>query len=370
MDKNSARFAANFDEYEINASKQMQGYFIITKKGGYSSEIISSATSEFFFKDCVKTNAQMQELLKEKNAKNNATKTDTKAEIVQKDDLKNSKQILENSSQISKNSSQILENSKNSAQKELPSKAFEIKEIKPKKAIFEFSYTKSTEPAFTIEESKPEEPAFVIEEPKGPAFVIEENEEDSEQKIQKIQNEEKIQSEENEQKIQKIQSEQIKKPSFMVSEDDYINEVLDSLPQIETNTLNLAEPENSKQISKNSEQEDLKNSEQNTKNINKNNFAKDVNFLANRIYEIEIFIGGYDELCDRFYFSHIPDNCEYKYSIKKGELRALFIGNFSSDEAKKFIAGFGFETSRQTPKRIEIYVNEEQNPIFANTLFE
>ncbi len=95
-----------------------------------------------------------------------------------------------------------------------------------------------------------------------------------------------------------------------------------------------------------------------------------MNLLGDKICEIEIFIGGYDELCDRFYFSHIPDDCEYKYSIKKGELKALFIGNLTANEAKKFIAGFGFETSRQTPKRIEIYVNEEQNPVFASTLFE
>ena len=98
-------------------------------------------------------------------------------------------------------------------------------------------------------------------------------------------------------------------------------------------------------------------------------FAKDTEIISAKVVEIELIIHGYDESCDSFSFEKIPPDCEYKYSIKIGELRAIFIATMDANAASEFISGFSFKTERQVPKNIEIFINESVEPVLEITLF-
>ena len=98
-------------------------------------------------------------------------------------------------------------------------------------------------------------------------------------------------------------------------------------------------------------------------------FAKDTEIISAKVVEIELIIHGYDESCDSFSFERIPPDCEYKYSIKIGELRAIFIATMDAESASEFISGFSFKTERQVPKNIEIFINESVEPVLETTLF-
>ena len=98
-------------------------------------------------------------------------------------------------------------------------------------------------------------------------------------------------------------------------------------------------------------------------------FAKDTEIISAKVVEIELIIHGYDESCDSFSFEKIPPDCEYKYSIKIGELRAIFIATMDAESASEFISGFSFKTERQVPKNIEIFINESIEPVLETTLF-
>ncbi|MDY3668375.1 MAG: hypothetical protein SO039_02310, partial [Campylobacter sp.] len=67
----AARFEGAFSDYEIHLSTQMSGYFIITKRGGYSSELIGEEVGELVFKDCTKTSDEIRAYICEKNPKEN-----------------------------------------------------------------------------------------------------------------------------------------------------------------------------------------------------------------------------------------------------------------------------------------------------------
>ena len=62
----AARFEGAFSDYEIHLSTQMSGYFIITKRGGYSSELIGEEVGELVFKDCTKTSDEIRAYICEK----------------------------------------------------------------------------------------------------------------------------------------------------------------------------------------------------------------------------------------------------------------------------------------------------------------
>ena len=67
----AARFEGAFSDYEIHLSTQMSGYFIITKRGGYSSELIGEEVGELVFKDCTKTSDEIRAYICEKKPKEN-----------------------------------------------------------------------------------------------------------------------------------------------------------------------------------------------------------------------------------------------------------------------------------------------------------
>ena len=67
----AARFEGAFSDYEIHLSTQMSGYFIITKRGGYSSELIGEEVGELVFKDCTKTSDEIRAYICEKTPKEN-----------------------------------------------------------------------------------------------------------------------------------------------------------------------------------------------------------------------------------------------------------------------------------------------------------
>ena len=73
----AARFEGAFSDYEIHLSTQMSGYFIITKRGGYSSELIGEEVGELVFKDCTKTSDEIRAYICEKtdNKQENAPKS-------------------------------------------------------------------------------------------------------------------------------------------------------------------------------------------------------------------------------------------------------------------------------------------------------
>ena len=322
----AARFEGAFSDYEIHLSTQMSGYFIITKRGGYSSELIGEEVGELVFKDCTKTSDEIRAYICEKTPKENKQ-----------------------------------ENAPKSSKEDLPS--FEIKE--DKEAINE----------------KPSAPDFSIEfEETKPAFeIIDENSDEN----SAFKNQDSKAS-------KALAFEIIDENSKEVGDEDLMGEIPldeDLLGEIPSASFEIIDDEDAKNsgenlVDENLADESLADEIQASQSLANDEiiipahhdsqkifFAKDIEIISAKVVEIELIIHGYDESCDSFSFEKIPPDCEYKYSIKIGELRAIFIATMDAESASEFISGFSFKTERQVPKNIEIFINESVEPVLEITLF-
>lgn len=321
----AARFEGAFSDYEIHLSTQMSGYFIITKRGGYSSELIGEEVGELVFKDCTKTSDEIRAYICEKNPKENKQ-----------------------------------ENTPKSSNED--SLSFEIKE--DKEAINE----KPSAPAFSIEfeETKPafeiidESSTFDSKASKALAFeIIDENSEgaggeDLLGENSKDAGDECLVGESSVASFEIIDDEDAKNSGENLVDENLVDESLADEIQTSQTSQSLANDEIIIPAHHDSQ---------------KIFFAKNTEIISAKVVEIELIIHGYDESCDSFSFEKIPPDCEYKYSIKIGELRAIFIATMDADAASEFISGFSFKTERQVPKNIEIFINESVEPVLEITLF-
>ena len=337
----AARFEGAFSDYEIHLSTQMSGYFIITKRGGYSSELIGEEVGELVFKDCTKTSDEIRAYICEK--------TDNKQE-----------------------------NTPKSSNEDLL--GFEIKEAKeainekPSAPAFNIEF-EETKPAFeiideNIDESSDDSSAFKIQDSKASkalAFeIIDENSKDAEDEdlLGEIPLDEDLLGE-------------IPSASFEIIDDEDAKNSGENLADeilADKNFANesLADENFAGEIQTSQTSQNLANDEiiiPAHHDSQKIFFAKDTEIISAKVVEIELIIHGYDESCDSFSFEKIPPDCEYKYSIKIGELRAIFIATMDANAASEFISGFSFKTERQVPKNIEIFINESVEPVLETTLF-
>ena len=314
----AARFEGAFSDYEIHLSTQMSGYFIITKRGGYSSELIGEEVGELVFKDCTKTSDEIRAYICEK--------TDNKQE-----------------------------NTPKSSNEDLL--GFEIKEAK--EAINE----------------KPSAPAFNIEfEETKPAFeIIDENIDESSDDSSAFESQDS--------KASKALAFEIIDENSKGAEDE---DLLGEIPSASFEIIDDEDAKNSGEnlVDENLADESLADEIQTSQSLANDEiiipahhdsqkifFAKNTEIISAKVVEIELIIHGYDESCDSFSFEKIPPDCEYKYSIKIGELRAIFIATMDANAAREFISGFSFKTERQVPKNIEIFINESIEPVLETTLF-
>lgn len=323
----AARFEGAFSDYEIHLSTQMSGYFIITKRGGYSSELIGEEVGELVFKDCTKTSDEIRAYICEKtdNKQENAPKSS-------KEDLLGF-EIKEDKEAI---------NEKPSA----PDFSIEFEETKPAFEIIDENIDESSDDssAFESQDSKASK-ALAFE-------IIDENSKDAgnEDLLGEIPLDEDLLGE-------------IPSASFEIIDDDDAKnggEILaDEIQTSQTNQTNQTSqsPANDEIIIP---------AHHDSQKIF---FAKNIEIISAKVVEIELIIHGYDESCDSFSFEKIPPDCEYKYSIKIGELRAIFIATMDAESASEFISGFSFKTERQVPKNIEIFINESVEPVLETTLF-
>lgn len=306
----AARFEGAFSDYEIHLSTQMSGYFIITKRGGYSSELIGEEVGELVFKDCTKTSDEIRAYICEKthNKQENAPKSSNEDSL----------------------SFEIKEDKE----------TFEINE-KPSAPAFSIEF-EETEPAFEIID---ESSAFDSKASKALAFeIIDENN-------SKDAGDECLVGESPVASFEIIDDEDAKNSGESLVDENLVDE--SSADEIQT-SQSLANDEIIIPAHHDSQ---------------KIFFAKDIEIISAKVVEIELIIHGYDESCDSFSFEKIPPDCEYKYSIKIGELRAIFIATMDADAASEFISGFSFKTERQVPKNIEIFINESVEPVLEITLF-
>ena len=335
----AARFEGAFSDYEIHLSTQMSGYFIITKRGGYSSELIGEEVGELVFKDCTKTSDEIRAYICEK--------TDNKQE-----------------------------NAPKSSKEDLL--GFEIKEdkeaINEKPSVPAFSIEfEETEPAFEIID---ESSAFDSKASKALAFeIIDENSEgaggeDLLGENSKDAGDECLVGEIPSASFEIIDDEDAKNSGENLADEiladkNFANESLadeNFADKIQTSQANQTNQAN----------QSLANDEiiiPAHHDSQKIFFAKNTEIISAKVVEIELIIHGYDESCDSFSFEKIPPDCEYKYSIKIGELRAIFIATMDANAASEFISGFSFKTERQVPKNIEIFINESVEPVLETTLF-
>ncbi len=330
----AARFEGAFSDYEIHLSTQMSGYFIITKRGGYSSELIGEEVGELVFKDCTKTSDEIRAYICEKthNKQENAPK--------------NSKE---------------------------DSLSFEIKEDKeaicekPRAPTFSIEF-EETEPAFEIidkiiDESSDDSLAFKIQDYKaGKALAFEIIDENSDGaggecllgENSKDAGDECLVGESPVASFEIIDDEDAKN-----SGENLVDKILtdeSSADEIQTSQTNQSLVNDEIIIPAHHDSQKIF-------------FAKNIEIISAKVVEIELIIHGYDESCDSFSFEKIPPDCEYKYSIKIGELRAIFIATMDAESASEFISGFSFKTERQVPKNIEIFINESVEPVLEITLF-
>ena len=323
----AARFEGAFSDYEIHLSTQMSGYFIITKRGGYSSELIGEEVGELVFKDCTKTSDEIRAYICEKthNKQENAPKSSNEDSL-----------------------------------------SFEIKEAK--EAINE----------------KPSAPAFSIEfEETEPAFEI----------IDKIIDESSAFESQDSKASEALAFEIIDENSDGAGGEDLLGEnskdagdecLVGESPVVSFEIIDDEDAKNSGEnlVDENLADESLADEIQASQSLANDEiiipahhdsqkifFAKNTEIISAKVVEIELIIHGYDESCDSFSFEKIPPDCEYKYSIKIGELRAIFIATMDADAASEFISGFSFKTERQVPKNIEIFINESVEPVLEITLF-
>ena len=323
----AARFEGAFSDYEIHLSTQMSGYFIITKRGGYSSELIGEEVGELVFKDCTKTSDEIRAYICEK--------TDNKQENAPK----SSKEDLL--------SFEIKEDKE----------TFEINE-KPSAPDFSIEF-EETKPAFEIiDKITDESSAFESQDSKtSKALAFEIIDENSKEVV-----DEDLLGEIPSASFEIIDDEDAKNGGEILADEiladkNFANEILaDEIQTSQTSQTgqNLANDEIIIPAHHDSQ---------------KIFFAKDTEIISAKVVEIELIIHGYDESCDSFSFEKIPPDCEYKYSIKIGELRAIFIATMDANAASEFISGFSFKTERQVPKNIEIFINESVEPVLETTLF-
>lgn len=297
----AARFEGAFSDYEIHLSTQMSGYFIITKRGGYSSELIGEEVGELVFKDCTKTSDEIRAYICEKTHNKQENAPESSKEDLLGFEIKEAKEAI---------------NEKPSA----PDFSIEFEETKPAFEIIDKIADESS--AFESQDSKASKAlAFEIiddEDAKNSGEnLADENLADKNFAIESL--------------ADKIQASQTSQTSQSLANDEII----------------IPAHHDSQKIF----------------------FAKDTEIISAKVVEIELIIHGYDESCDSFSFEKIPPDCEYKYSIKIGELRAIFIATMDANAASEFISGFSFKTERQVPKNIEIFINESIEPVLETTLF-
>ena len=323
----AARFEGAFSDYEIHLSTQMSGYFIITKRGGYSSELIGEEVGELVFKDCTKTSDEIRAYICEKthNKQENAPKSSNEDSL--------SFEIKEDKEAI---------NEKPSA----PAFSIEFEETKPAFEIIDKITDESS--AFESQDSKASKAlAFeIIDENSdgaGGEDLLGVNIKDAEDEC--LVGESSVAS------FEIIDDEDAKNSGENLVDENLADESL--ADEIQT-SQSLANDEIIIPAHHDSQ---------------KIFFAKNIEIISAKVVEIELIIHGYDESCDSFSFEKIPPDCEYKYSIKIGELRAIFIATMDAESASEFISGFSFKTERQVPKNIEIFINESVEPVLETTLF-
>ncbi|MDD7742647.1 MAG: DUF5416 family protein, partial [Campylobacteraceae bacterium] len=323
-------------DYEIHLSTQMSGYFIITKRGGYSSELIGEEVGELVFKDCTKTSDEIRAYICEKNPKENKQENTPKSS--NEDSL--SFEIKEDKEAI---------NEKPSA----PAFSIEFEETKPAFEIIDENIDESSDDslAFKIQDSKASK-ALAFE-------IIDENSdgaggEDLLGENSKDAGDECLVGESPVASFEIIDDEDAKNSGENLVDENLADESLADEIQTSQTSQSLANDEIIIPAHHDSQ---------------KIFFAKNTEIISAKVVEIELIIHGYDESCDSFSFEKIPPDCEYKYSIKIGELRAIFIATMDAESASEFISGFSFKTERQVPKNIEIFINESVEPVLEITLF-
>ncbi|MDD0848159.1 DUF5416 family protein [Campylobacter sp. 46490-21] len=339
----AARFEGAFSDYEIHLSTQMSGYFIITKRGGYSSELIGEEVGELVFKDCTKTSDEIRAYICEKtdNKQENAPKS-SKEDLLSFE-IKEAKEAI---------------NEKPSA----PDFSIEFEETKPAFEIIDENIDESS--TFGAQDSKASK-ALAFE-------IIDENSKDAgdEDLLGEIPLDEDLLGEIPSASFEIIDDEDAKNSGENLADEiltdkNFANESLadeNFADEIQTSQTNQANQTN----------QSLANDEiiiPAHHDSQKIFFAKNTEIISAKVVEIELIIHGYDESCDSFSFERIPPDCEYKYSIKIGELRAIFIATMDANAASEFISGFSFKTERQVPKNIEIFINESVEPVLETTLF-
>lgn len=347
----AARFEGAFSDYEIHLSTQMSGYFIITKRGGYSSELIGEEVGELVFKDCTKTSDEIRAYICEK--------TDNKQE-----------------------------NTPKSSNEDLL--GFEIKEAKeainekPSAPAFNIEF-EETKPAFEIiDENIDESSAFESQDSKASkalAFeIIDENSKDAgdedllgEIPVDESLLDESLLGEIPSASFEIIDDEDAKNGGENLVDENLADEILADKNFADENFADEIQTSQTSQTNQtNQTSQSLANDEiiiPAHHDSQKIFFAKNIEIISAKVVEIELIIHGYDESCDSFSFEKIPPDCEYKYSIKIGELRAIFIATMDANAASEFISGFSFKTERQVPKNIEIFINESIEPVLETTLF-
>ena len=334
----AARFEGAFSDYEIHLSTQMSGYFIITKRGGYSSELIGEEVGELVFKDCTKTSDEIRAYICEKNPKENKQENAPKSS---KEDLLGF--------EIKEDKETFEINEKPSA----PAFSIEFEETKPAFEIIDENIDESS--AFESQNSKASK-ALAFE-------IIDENSKDAgdEDLLGEIPLDEDLLGEIPSASFEIIDDEDAKNSGENLVDESLADEILTD--------KNFADESSADEIQTS---QSLANDEiiiPAHHDSQKIFFAKNIEIISAKVVEIELIIHGYDESCDSFSFEKIPPDCEYKYSIKIGELRAIFIATMDAESASEFISGFSFKTERQVPKNIEIFINESVEPVLEITLF-
>lgn len=326
----AARFEGAFSDYEIHLSTQMSGYFIITKRGGYSSELIGEEVGELVFKDCTKTSDEIRAYICEKtdNKQENAPKSSNEDSL--SFEIKEAKEAI---------------NEKHSA----PAFSIEFEETEPAFEIIDKIIDENS--AFESQNSKASK-ALAFE-------IIDENSEGA--------GGEDLLGENSKDTGDECLVGESPVASFEIIDDEDAKNSGENLVDENLADENLADEIQTSQTS-----QSLANNEiiiPAHHDSQKIFFAKNTEIISAKVVEIELIIHGYDESCDSFSFEKIPPDCEYKYSIKIGELRAIFIATMDAESASEFISGFSFKTERQVPKNIEIFINESVEPVLEITLF-
>ena len=351
----AARFEGAFSDYEIHLSTQMSGYFIITKRGGYSSELIGEEVGELVFKDCTKTSDEIRAYICEK--------TDNKQENAPKS---SNEDLL--SFEIKEDKEEIDE--KPSA----PDFSIEFEETKPAFEIIDENIDESSDDssAFKIQDSKASK-ALAFE-------IIDENSKGAgdECLVGESPLDEDLLGEIPSASFEIIDDEDAKNSGENLVDENLADEILTDKNFANESLAdeNFADEIQTSQTSQTNQVSQTSQSLANDEIIipahhdsQKIFFAKNIEIISAKVVEIELIIHGYDESCDSFSFEKIPPDCEYKYSIKIGELRAIFIATMDAESASEFISGFSFKTERQVPKNIEIFINESVEPVLETTLF-